>query len=87
MKWKVKNKWRKATIFSLDGLEDLAAELKKHIAEGYKYHRGFVAIGHRHGYNGDDFMQNCMTIVFYLMRVPRIVKRVNSKHAKSTTDK
>jgi len=80
-KWIPRYKWRKLTTISLDGLgdRDQIKAIAEAISAGYKYDKGFVAVAHRHGYNGDDFMRNAYSIVFYLIRVPRFDQKVKRK--------
>jgi hypothetical protein len=74
-KWKMHYKWRKHVTFSIELIEDQPAMLQQMIREGYKYNKGFKAVAHRSGICGDDFIQNRITILFYLIKVPRICRR------------
>lgn len=72
----MRSKWRRLSTISMEAIEDHAIDVRKFIREGYKYNNGFKAIGHVAGVSRDDFVRNQIAVIFFLMKVPRICRRL-----------
>lgn len=72
------SKWR--SLMNIPGEAADDPNLMRHyLAEGYRYNKGFIATSHRTGIASDDFCTNRLTIVFFLMRVPRFVQKIKHR--------
>jgi hypothetical protein len=70
----LRSKWRRISTVSMEFVENDISIVRKFIRDGYRYKNGFKAIGHVAGMNGDDFVRNQISVVYFLIRVPRICK-------------